>query len=195
MGVRSWEYHVSGCRWPAGYHDVFPGHLATGRVFTSLAVLPVLFVLCCTFRRLAREFAVQRIPSSMRSRTVTAYSTYWHGLGLAHRALGTSSPEIMLSLVEALLTLGKPAGELGPSCIAGSAAYNFLMVSGSAVLCGGGVVLTIPDREWAGGVNGVCVGQGGEGVAGAVQGCYSFLIADCVAGSERRCMMGLIRSR
>ncbi len=44
-------------------------------------------------------------------------------------ALGTSSPEIMLALVEAILTLGKPAGELGPACIVGSAAYNYLMIS------------------------------------------------------------------
>ncbi|PNW76872.1 hypothetical protein CHLRE_11g479600v5 [Chlamydomonas reinhardtii] len=53
----------------------------------------------------------------------------WVVANITLMALGTSSPEIMLSLVEALLTLGKPAGELGPSCIAGSAAYNFLMIS------------------------------------------------------------------
>ncbi|KAG2427143.1 hypothetical protein HXX76_012653 [Chlamydomonas incerta] len=53
----------------------------------------------------------------------------WVVANITLMALGTSSPEIMLSLVEALLTLGKPAGELGPSCIAGSAAYNFLVIS------------------------------------------------------------------
>lgn len=39
-------------------------------------------------------------------------------------AVGSSSPEILLSLVEALLSLGKPAGEIGPSCIIGSGSYN-----------------------------------------------------------------------
>ncbi|KAG2433581.1 hypothetical protein HYH02_012513 [Chlamydomonas schloesseri] len=53
----------------------------------------------------------------------------WVVANITLMALGTSSPEIMLSLVEALLSLGKPAGELGPSCIAGSAAYNFLVIS------------------------------------------------------------------
>ena len=44
-------------------------------------------------------------------------------------ALGTSAPEILLATVEALLTLGKPAGQLGPACIVGSAAYNFLVIT------------------------------------------------------------------
>jgi solute carrier family 8 (sodium/calcium exchanger) len=44
-------------------------------------------------------------------------------------ALGTSSPEITLAIVESILTLNKPAGELGPSCIVGSAAYNLLMIT------------------------------------------------------------------
>lgn len=35
-------------------------------------------------------------------------------------ALGSSAPEIMLAILETLLTLGKPAGELGPSTIVGA---------------------------------------------------------------------------
>jgi solute carrier family 8 (sodium/calcium exchanger) len=40
-----------------------------------------------------------------------------------------SAPEILLAIVESILRLGKPAGELGPSTIVGSAAYNLLMIS------------------------------------------------------------------
>lgn len=53
----------------------------------------------------------------------------WVVANISLMALGTSAPEIMLSLVEALLTLDQPAGELGPACIVGSAAYNLLMIS------------------------------------------------------------------
>jgi hypothetical protein len=39
-----------------------------------------------------------------------------------------SAPEILLAVVESVLRLGKSAGELGPSTIVGSAAYNLLMI-------------------------------------------------------------------
>jgi solute carrier family 8 (sodium/calcium exchanger) len=49
-------------------------------------------------------------------------------------ALGSSAPEILLSVIETLNTLGKPAGELGPSTIVGSAAFNLLVISGVSIL-------------------------------------------------------------
>ncbi|PNH02971.1 Sodium/calcium exchanger 3 [Tetrabaena socialis] len=59
----------------------------------------------------------------------------WVVANISLMALGTSSPEIMLAVVEALLTLDKPAGELGPACIAGSAAYNFLIITAVCTTC------------------------------------------------------------
>jgi len=44
-------------------------------------------------------------------------------------ALGSSAPEILLAVSEVLGRLGKPAGELGPSTIVGSAAFNLLFIS------------------------------------------------------------------
>ena len=44
-------------------------------------------------------------------------------------ALGSSAPEILLSVVETMGKLGEPAGELGPSTIVGSAAFNLLFIS------------------------------------------------------------------
>ncbi len=44
-------------------------------------------------------------------------------------ALGSAAAEVMLALIEALITLNKPAGELGPSCIVGAASFNQLMVA------------------------------------------------------------------
>lgn len=52
---------------------------------------------------------------------------------LSLMALGSSAPEILLSVIETLLTLGKLPGELGPSTIVGSAAFNLLIISGVSV--------------------------------------------------------------
>ena len=49
-------------------------------------------------------------------------------------ALGSSAPEIMLSVIETVSTLGSTPGELGPSTIVGSAAFNLLVISGISIL-------------------------------------------------------------
>ena len=49
-------------------------------------------------------------------------------------ALGSSAPEILLSVIEALGTLGEPAGPLGASTIVGSAAFNLLVISAVSVV-------------------------------------------------------------
>ena len=49
-------------------------------------------------------------------------------------ALGSSAPEILLSVIEAMQTLGEPAGELGPSSIVGSGAFNLLVISGISII-------------------------------------------------------------
>jgi solute carrier family 8 (sodium/calcium exchanger) len=49
-------------------------------------------------------------------------------------ALGSSAPEILLSVIEALKSLGEPSGELGPSSIVGSGAFNLLCISGISII-------------------------------------------------------------
>ena len=49
-------------------------------------------------------------------------------------ALGSSAPEILLATIETCMTLGEPAGELGPSTIVGSAAFNLLVISGVSII-------------------------------------------------------------
>lgn len=49
-------------------------------------------------------------------------------------ALGSSAPEIFLAILETVTTLGETAGELGPSTIVGSAAFNLLVISGLSIL-------------------------------------------------------------
>jgi len=48
-------------------------------------------------------------------------------------AFGSSAPEIILSVLEALKDLGKEAGDLGPSTIVGSAAFNLLVISSVSI--------------------------------------------------------------
>jgi len=48
-------------------------------------------------------------------------------------ALGSSAPEILLSVIETISTLDSTPGELGPSTIVGSAAFNFLVISGVSI--------------------------------------------------------------
>lgn len=48
-------------------------------------------------------------------------------------AFGSSAPEIILSVLEALKSLGEPSGDLGPSTIVGSAAFNLLVISAVSI--------------------------------------------------------------
>jgi len=49
-------------------------------------------------------------------------------------AFGSSAPEIILSVLEAVKDLGSPAGDLGPSTIVGSAAFNLLVISAVSII-------------------------------------------------------------
>ncbi len=48
-------------------------------------------------------------------------------------ALGSSAPEILLSVIETVTTLNSTPGELGPSTIVGSAAFNLMVISAVSV--------------------------------------------------------------
>lgn len=49
-------------------------------------------------------------------------------------ALGSSAPEIMLNVIETVMSLGSKPGELGASTIVGSAAFNLLVISGVSIM-------------------------------------------------------------
>ena len=49
-------------------------------------------------------------------------------------ALGSSAPEILLSVIESLKDLGKPGGVLGPASIVGSGAFNLLVITGISIM-------------------------------------------------------------
>ena len=49
-------------------------------------------------------------------------------------ALGSSAPEIILSLADTVGTLGDIPSELGPQTIVGSAAFNLLVISAVSIM-------------------------------------------------------------
>ena len=49
-------------------------------------------------------------------------------------ALGSSAPEILLSVIDTVNTLGEIPGELGVFSIVGSAAFNLLVIAGICIL-------------------------------------------------------------
>jgi solute carrier family 8 (sodium/calcium exchanger) len=49
-------------------------------------------------------------------------------------ALGSSAPEILLSVYETIVTIDSTPGELGPSTIVGSAAFNLMIISAVSVM-------------------------------------------------------------
>jgi solute carrier family 8 (sodium/calcium exchanger) len=49
-------------------------------------------------------------------------------------ALGSSAPEILLSVIGTVLDLDAEPPELGPSTIVGSAAFNLLVISGLSIM-------------------------------------------------------------
>lgn len=53
-------------------------------------------------------------------------------------ALGSSAPEILLSVIGTVKDIEAVPGELGPSTIVGSAAFNLLVITGVSIISVGG---------------------------------------------------------
>lgn len=81
----------------------------------------------------------------MKEKRVTVWNPTVANLTLM--ALGSSAPEIMLSVIETVTNLGGCPGELGASCIVGSAAFNLLMISAVSVIAINESNDTDPDRD------------------------------------------------
>ena len=62
-------------------------------------------------------------------------------------ALGSSAPEILLSVIETAMGLGGCPGELGPSTIVGSASFNLLVISGVSLYAVNEQNDNDPDRD------------------------------------------------
>jgi solute carrier family 8 (sodium/calcium exchanger) len=76
-----------------------------------------------------------------KTKEIPQEETVWNATlaNLTLMAFGSSAPEIILSTLEAVKELGEPAGDLGPSTIVGSAAFNLLVISGVSIAAVDGV--------------------------------------------------------
>ena len=100
--------------------------------FVATAIGADIFMEAIEFITSQEVSTVVSLPGG-KSKTLT--HKVWNATvaNLSLMALGTSSPEILLSIIE-IVGSGFYAGELGPSCIVGSAAFNLMMISALCVV-------------------------------------------------------------
>jgi len=113
-----------------------------------LFVIPWLLILCWVFSGVALGSevfmtAIEIITSREKSTTVTVngltkkfHVAVWNPTvaNLTLMALGSSAPEILLNVIE-VLTGDFYAGDLGPSTIVGSAAFNLMCITAVCIMC------------------------------------------------------------
>jgi len=114
-------------RWPPALRGILYG-LGLAWCFMGVAIIADVFM-----------GGIERITSKKVrnfNKETKRYSTtpVWNATvaNLTLMALGSSAPEILLSIIE-LLQNKFFSGELGPSCIVGSAAFNLLVISGVCI--------------------------------------------------------------
>lgn len=107
-----------------------------GLLWIFLAVAIIADVFMCSIERITSKTTKIRIADAdaeggFREMDVRVWNNTVANLSLL--ALGTSAPEILLSVIE---TVGNnfKAGALGPGTIVGSAAFNLLVISGICVM-------------------------------------------------------------
>ncbi|XP_076459259.1 sodium/calcium exchanger Calx-like isoform X2 [Babylonia areolata] len=113
-----------------------------GLLWCFLAVSIVADVFMCSIERITSKTRIVRVPDASMPEGIRELEIkVWNDTvaNLSLMALGTSAPEILLSVIE---ICGKhfKAGELGPGTIVGSAAFNLLVIS---AIC----IISIPNGE------------------------------------------------
>ena len=105
--------------------------------FLGVALGADVFMQAIEFITSAEKIVKVDVDGGKRSFSVLVWNPTVANLTLM--ALGSSSPEILLAVIE-VFSNNFYAGELGPSCIVGSAAFNLMVIS---AIC----VASIPDGE------------------------------------------------
>lgn len=107
-------------------------------MFMGVAIIADTFM--CAIERITSKTTKLRIPDAtepegFKELDVKVWNSTVANLSLL--ALGTSAPEILLSVIEIITNNFRP-GPLGPGTIVGSAAFNLFVISGICVYCIGG---------------------------------------------------------
>ena len=94
--------------------------------FVGVAIGADVFMVAIEMITSTEKTILRKIDGVHKEFTVLVWNSTVANLTLM--ALGSSAPEILLSVIE-ISTSGFYAGELGPSTIVGSAAFNMLVIS------------------------------------------------------------------
>jgi len=107
--------------------------------FMGVAILADVFM--CSIEKITSKTRKITIASSSPGGVEEIEIRVWNDTvaNLTLMALGSSAPEILLSIIE-IIGNNFEAGELGPSTIVGSAAFNLLVITG---VC----IISIPSEE------------------------------------------------
>jgi len=123
-----------------------PGISLVNEVFLGIAYILILCYVFLGIAIIADIFmeAIEVITS--KTVQVTLYDednnpyvvekSFWNPTiaNLTLMALGSSAPEILLSVIDTVTTLNEIPSELGPQSIVGSAAFNLLVISGVSII-------------------------------------------------------------
>lgn len=125
---------ISEYTWPTGAR-AFLYIIALLWCFFGVAIIADVFM--CAIERITSATRVIRVPdeheeTGYREMEIKVWNNTVANLSLM--ALGTSAPEILLSVIE-ILGKGFVAGELGPGTIVGSAAFNLLFITAICIVC------------------------------------------------------------
>eukprot|EP00892_Ulva_mutabilis_P009646 jgi/Ulvmu1/7053/UM033_0113.1 len=107
--------------------------------FFGIAIISDIFMSSIeVITSLEKEVTRKRADGSWNKVTVLVWNASVANLSLM--ALGSSAPEIMIAVIETVVSLGSTPGEIGPSTIVGSAAFNLLIIS---AVC----IMAVPEGE------------------------------------------------
>ncbi len=107
-----------------------------GLLWCFLGVAIIADVFMCAIEKITSKTTTVRVASSESDTGYTEIELkVWNDTvaNLTLMALGSSAPEILLSCIEIVIKNNFKAGELGPSTIVGSAAFNLLVITAVCV--------------------------------------------------------------
>ena len=92
--------------------------------------------MCRAIEVITSQTQIKEIKDSQGNVIGTIEEIVWNPTvaNLSLMALGSSAPEIMLSVIETVTYIDKEPGDLGPSTIVGTAAFNLLIISAVSIM-------------------------------------------------------------
>ena len=106
-----------------------------GLLWSFLGVAIIADIFMCSIEKITSKTKTVKVASQDPQGYEEVEVKVWNDTvaNLTLMALGSSAPEILLSIIE-IVGNGFEAGDLGPSTIVGSAAFNLLVITGVCIL-------------------------------------------------------------